>query len=170
MCIRDSQREDHDPAAIDRQIHEAEIDAALQQIGDRIGQPRRAEIILEQALDDQRHAECQQQAVEMIQPRQPLQHGALEDDTEQADHDRRQQQRPPVADASVFQEKVRHERAHHVERAMGEIDDVQHAENHGKAETQQRIERAVDQTNQELGIKGLHVDRSFVSGSRGTEG
>ena len=39
---------------------------------------------------------------------------------------------------------------------MGEIDDVEHAEDHGKPETEQRVERAVDQSDQQLGVKGLH--------------
>ncbi len=52
----------------------------------------------------------------------------------------------------TLQEEIRAERAHHVERAMGEIDDVEHAEDHGEPETEQRVERAVDQSHQELGV------------------
>ena len=33
---------------------------------------------------------------------------------------------------------------------MGEVDDVEHAEDDGKAEAQQRVERAVDQADQQL--------------------
>ena len=39
---------------------------------------------------------------------------------------------------------------------MGEIDDVEHAEDHGKAEAEQRVERAVDQSDQQLCEQGLH--------------
>ena len=33
-----------------------------------------------------------------------------------------------------LRQEIRAERAHHVERAMGEIDDVEHAEDHGEPE------------------------------------
>ncbi|MGY4459820.1 hypothetical protein ACVWYI_003780 [Bradyrhizobium sp. LB13.1] len=84
----------------------------------------------------------------MIQPGQPLQHGPLQDHAEDADDDRRKQQRPPVVDAAEVQQEIGSERAHHVDRTMGEIDDVEHAEDHGKPETEQRVERAVDQSHQ----------------------
>src|SRR5262249_22160903 len=50
-------------------------------------------------------------------------------------------------------------RAHHIERAMREIDDVEHAEDDGKPEAEQRVERAVDQSHQKLCIESCH--RSF---------
>ncbi len=49
-----------------------------------------------------------------------------------------------------MQQEIGDERAHHVERAVGEIDDVEHAEDDGEAEAQQRVERAVDQPDQQL--------------------
>jgi hypothetical protein len=84
---------------------------------------------------------------------QPLQH-----DAEGADHHRHDQQRPPVADAEIVQQHPRHERAQHVLRAMGEVDDVQQAEDHGQSQRQDRIERPVDQTQQKLPEKGLRGD------------
>ena len=39
---------------------------------------------------------------------------------------------------------------------MREIDDVEHAEDHGEPETEQRVERAVDQSHQKLGVESLH--------------
>ena len=39
---------------------------------------------------------------------------------------------------------------------MGEIDDVEHAEDDGKPETEQRVERAVDQSDQKLCVESLH--------------
>ena len=42
---------------------------------------------------------------------------------------------------------------------MGEIDDVEHAEDHRETEAQQRIERAVDQSDQQLRGQGLQIDR-----------
>ncbi len=59
------------------------------------------------------------------------------------------------------QQEIGAERAHHIERAMGEIDDVEHAEDHGEPETQQRVERAVDQSDQKLGVERLHIDLIF---------
>ncbi len=50
----------------------------------------------------------------------------------------------------VLQQDVGRERAHHVLGAVREVDDVEHAEDDGKAETQQRVERAVDQSDQKL--------------------
>jgi hypothetical protein len=41
---------------------------------------------------------------------------------------------------------------------MGEVDDVEHAEDHGEPETQQGIERAVDQPEQELPKQSLRRD------------
>jgi hypothetical protein len=38
---------------------------------------------------------------------------------------------------------------------MGEIDDAQEAKNDGKAERQERIERPVDETDQQLPEQGL---------------
>ncbi|MEY9458456.1 hypothetical protein ABIG07_007404 [Bradyrhizobium ottawaense] len=84
----------------------------------------------------------------MVEPGQPLQHGPFQDHAEDADDHGCDQQRPPVVDAAEAQQEISNEGAHHVERAMGEIDDVEHAENHGKPETEQRVERAVDQSHQ----------------------
>src|ERR1700678_609136 len=61
------------------------------------------------------------------------------------------------------QKEIRHERAHHIERTMGEIDDVEHAEDHGKPEAEQRVERAVDQSDQKLGVKGRHETLSALA-------
>ena len=84
----------------------------------------------------------------MVEPGQEFQHGPFQDHAEDADDDRRKQQRPPVTDAAEVQQEIGDEGAHHVERAMGEIDDVEHAEDDGEPETEQRVERAVDQSHQ----------------------
>src|SRR5882672_12431563 len=39
---------------------------------------------------------------------------------------------------------------------MGEIDDVEHSEDHGESKTEQRVERAVDQSHQKLRVESLH--------------
>src|ERR1700730_8215271 len=92
----------------------------------------------------------------MIEAGKPLQHGPLEDHAEDTNRDRRKNQRRPISDARNVQEKIGAESAHHVERAMREIDDVEHAEDHGKPETEQRVERAVDQSHQKLCVESLH--------------
>src|ERR1700676_1638332 len=49
---------------------------------------------------------------------------------------------------------------------MREIDDVEHPEDHGEPKAEQRVERAVDQSHQELRVESLHIDRSFETRSR----
>ncbi len=98
----------------------------------------------------------------MIEAGQPLQHGPLEDHPENADRDGSDDQRRPVSDARDVQQEIGAERAHHVERAVREIDDVEHSEDHGEPKAEQRIERAVDQSHQELCVESLHIDRSFA--------
>src|SRR5262249_55124489 len=92
----------------------------------------------------------QQQAVEMVELVEPLQHRALDHDADGADDDRREHERREIAQVEILQQQERRERAHHVLGAMGEIDDVQHSEDDGEAEAEQRIERAVDQPEQQL--------------------
>src|SRR5215203_5401008 len=103
----------------------------------------------------------------MVEAGQPLQHGPLKYHAEDADYDGSDQQRPPISDAGQMQEEIGAERAHHVERAMGEIDDVEHAEDHGEPETKQRVERSVDQSHQKLGVKSLHRFRTQSRLGRG---
>jgi hypothetical protein len=79
-----------------------------------------------------------------------LQEEPFDEDTGRADHDRRDHQRRPVTDPDMLQQQVGGERAHHVLRAVAEIDDVEHAENDRKPEAQQRVERAVDEAEQQL--------------------
>jgi hypothetical protein len=54
------------------------------------------------------------------------------------DHHRGEHQRPPVVDAELVQQQVRDEGAHHVLGAVGEVDDVEQAEDDGQPERQQR--------------------------------
>src|SRR5215469_7621582 len=63
---------------------------------------------------------------------------------------RRDHQRRPVIDAEILQQQISREGAHHILSAVSEIDDVEHPENDGEPEAEQRIERAVDQAEQEL--------------------
>ena len=98
----------------------------------------------------------------MVEARQPLQHGALKEDAERADDQRRQDQRPPVVDAEKVQKEICDERAHHIERAVRKIDDVEHPEDDGQPKTKQRVKRAVDQSDQKLGVESLHRIDSFA--------
>src|ERR1700690_1319023 len=54
------------------------------------------------------------------------------------------------ATMSAGQQQIGGKGAHHVLGAVAEIDDVEHAEDYGQSEAQQRIERAIDQPDQEL--------------------
>src|SRR5439155_506994 len=58
----------------------------------------------------------------------------------------------------MLQQQEGDERAQHVLGAMREVDDIEHAENNGEPETEQRVERAVDQPDQELAEQGLRGD------------
>src|SRR3974377_1472971 len=89
----------------------------------------------------------------MVELVQPLQEEALDDDAADADHQRRNDERRPVANAGVLQDQIGAEGAQHVLGAVAKIDDVEHAEDHGEPEAQQRIERAVDQSDEELAKK-----------------
>jgi hypothetical protein len=80
----------------------------------------------------------------VIEARKPLQHGPLQYHAENADRNRSNDQRWPISEACQIQQKIGAEGAHHVERPVGEIDDVEHPEDHGEPETEQRVERAVD--------------------------
>src|SRR5262249_33613994 len=63
---------------------------------------------------------------------------------------RRHNERRPISDVEMLKQQERNKGAHHVLGAVAEIDDVQHAEDDGKAEAEQRVERAIDQPKQEL--------------------
>src|SRR5579883_341972 len=155
------QRDDHDPATVDRQEHEAEIEAADERGRDVIGLPGGAVFVLKQALDDERQTEGEEQAVKVIELVEPAQHAPLEHDPDSADDDRRYEQSPPVIDAELGKQEPRAKRSHHVERAVGEIDDVEKSEDHREAEAQQGVERAVDQSDQQLSEQclGRHAEQ-----------
>ena len=69
----DGERGDDHPGAIIRQEHEAEVLPAAQRLRQRVRQAGRAELIARDAFNDEREAESQQQAVEMIELVKPLQ-------------------------------------------------------------------------------------------------
>ena len=96
----------------------------------------------------------------MVQPLQPLQQELLDQHPDEAHRQGHQHQGHPVVDAGVIQQHPGEERPHHVQGTMGEVDDVEHAEDHGQAQRQQRIEGSVDQAQHELPHEGL--DRHAV--------
>jgi hypothetical protein len=55
----------------------------------------------EHAFQQQRDAEGQQQAVQVVELVQPAQHGFFDDDAEHADQQRREHQHDPVVQAEV---------------------------------------------------------------------
>ena len=78
-------------------------------------------------------------------------------DAEQAEHRRgtsssANQKRQP----ELGQQHVGAERAEHVERAVGEVDHPQHAEDDGQAEREQRVEAAPDQPVERAGAADRH--------------
>src|SRR5208282_3337414 len=63
-----------------------------------------------------------------------------------------------VIEAEALEQKIGDEGPHHVERAVGEVDDRQHAEDDRKAQTEQRIKGAVDEPDQQLAVELRHAD------------
>ena len=98
-----------------------------------------------------------------IPVQQPLQQQPLDQDPQQADGQRCQQQHQPVVQAQIFQPHPGQKSTHHVQRPMGEIDDVEHAENHCQTQRQHRVERAVHQTQQQLPEQGRQGNAEKVS-------
>ena len=80
---------------------------------------------------------------------------------EDADDDRREDQGTPIGDAEVREQHPGTEGAHHVLGAVREVDDVHQAKDDGEPQRQQRIERAVDETQQQLAKQRLrrHADQ-----------
>jgi hypothetical protein len=67
-----------------------------------------------------------------------------------ADQQRGEQQGHPVVDAELVERHPGHEGAHHVLGAVGEVDDVEQAEDDRQPEAEDGVERAVDQADQQL--------------------
>ncbi len=84
----------------------------------------------------------------MVQLIEPRQHRAFHDGGEQSHHQRCKKQREPIVDPTHGQKQQRDKGAQHVLRAMGEVDDAQKPEDHRKTQRQERVERAVDQSDQ----------------------
>src|SRR5574343_1851027 len=163
----DGQRGDDDPATIDGQEHEAEIDAAGQRLRYLVAFAGNAELVPEDALDDQRQAEGQQQAVEVVELVESAQHQAFDQHPDDADDQRRGDQRHPVVDAEAGQRDPGDKGPHHVLRTMAEIDDVQQAEDDRQPEAENGVERAVDQPNQQLAAQQRGRDsENFHEGLR----
>src|SRR5690606_16737542 len=104
-------------------------------------------------------ADGQQQAIGMFEVVDPADEDPLHQRADGADANRHQDQRPEIAerrqaesgeDVGQMQQVPGAESAHHVLRAMHEIADPQHAEDDGNAEAQHRIERAVDEADENL--------------------
>src|SRR5690606_10211132 len=134
-----------DPGAIDRQEHETQVHAALQQGGRTVGLAGYAVEAAEQAFDEQCQAKGEQQAVERIELVEAAQQQAFEDDAEQAHDHGGHEQHDPVVQPQVLQAHPGDEGPQHVERAVGEVDDVEQAEDDGQPQREHGVERAVDQ-------------------------
>ncbi len=87
----------------------------------------------------------------MIETDEASQQQPLDQCPECTDNDGHEQQRPPVVHAELLHGEVDAERAQHVQRAVGEVDDVEKAEDQRKAKAQDRnIEATVHQTDGDL--------------------
>src|SRR5262249_37803793 len=134
---------------------------------------RGAEEIAEGSLENEGETEGEQQSIEMVELIKPLQKQPLDDDPGYPHDEGRKDDRPPIAQPGVLQEKVRAERAQHELSAVGAVDDVEHAEDDGEPQAEQRVERAVDKPDQQLPEQGLRADAEqfehrfpFVVGGR----
>src|SRR5262245_21499723 len=94
----------------------------------------------------------------MVELIEPLQKQPLDNDPGYAHDDGRNDDGPPIAQSGIEQEKVGGEGSQHVLSAVGEVDDVEHAENDGEPQTEQRIEGAVDEADQQLAEQSLRAD------------
>ena len=64
----------------------------------------------------------------MVKLVKPADDRLLQHDAKRADDQRRQDQRGEIPDPNIVQQHPGRERAHHEQRAMREVDDVEHAE------------------------------------------
>jgi hypothetical protein len=122
----------------------------LQHVWDAVWQAGATVIVAKQALDHQRKAEGQQQAIQMIEVVQPADDRALQQHADYTDDQRSEDQRREVTDPRILQKHPGGEGAHHEQRAMREVDDVQHAEDDREPHRQHGVEGAVDQAEQKL--------------------
>ena len=170
----DRERDQHDPAAVDRQVHEAEVQAALQGGGRQERLPRHAVEVAKDGFDHERQPEGEQPAVDVVHLVEAGEHRLLDDHAEGSDEERREEQRDPVGNGGELQEQVGREGPRHVEGAVGEVDDVQHPEDDGEPQAQQGVEGAVDEPEQELSEQrfegqtqdGYHAARGRSRGTR----
>ena len=112
----------------------------------------------ENALQHQRYAEGQQQAVEMVFMGDGPHQEALHQNAQEAHHQRHHNQRHPVVHAEIAQCHPGEEGAQHVHRPLGEVDDLQQAEDDGQPQAEQGIEGPVDQAHEQLPEQGKQVD------------
>ncbi len=76
----------------------------------------------------------------MVEFVKPADDGFFQHDAEGSDNQRCQDEAGEIADPEVVQQHPGHKGAHHEQRAMGEVDDVQHAEDDGEAKRQAGVE------------------------------
>src|SRR6266436_4508361 len=105
---------------------------------------------MQRALDDERKAEGHQQTVQRIEPVQTAEEQPFNDDTEQADRQRREQQGGTVIDSEQLQPEEGGERTQGIKGAVGEVDDAHQAEYHREPEAEQSVERSVYEAEHQL--------------------
>src|SRR5262249_5674380 len=138
--------------------HEAEVLPALQRRRHGIGQAGGAEKIAERPLEDEGETEGEQQPVEMVELIEPLQKQPLDNDPGYAHDDGRNDDGAPIAQSGIEQQQVGGAGSQHVLTAVGEVDDDEHAEDDDEPQAEKRVERAVDESDQQLAEQGLRAD------------
>ena len=109
-----------------------------------------AEAELRRMGDQQRHAQARQQDRELVLAPQRPEEQRVDGDTQSTDRDRRQDDAGQIAETQHRHAVIGQERAQHVEFAMREIDDAQHAEHQRQPGRNQDVVHPVDEAVGEL--------------------
>ena len=105
---------------------------------------------MQRAFDDERQADGHEQTVQGIEPVETAQQQPFHQNTEQADHQRREQQRDPVIDSEPLQPEQGGERTQGIKGAVGEVDDAHQAKYQGEPEAEHGVERSVHEAEHQL--------------------
>ena len=135
----------HEVRDLDRLVGEGARDIL------RIG----AEQVLRAVHDEQREPEAGEQDGEFMLPPQRPEEQPVGDDAESRDHDRGKDRRHEVVEAHQLAGVIGGQRSQHVELAVREIDDPQHAEHERQPRRDEHIAHAGDEAVDDLlGEKG----------------
>src|SRR5690606_7506614 len=153
----------HNPGTVYGQVHEAQIDAPLEQCRGGVRLAGHAVETAENAFQQKSDAKGEQQPIKVVQLIEVPDQCFFQDDAEDAHEYGRHDQHDPVIEAEVGQAHPGEEGAQHVQGAVGKINDVKEAENDGEAQRQDSIKGAIDQAQQYLAQQRLNGDAEEVS-------